>query len=203
MATMLQELETFDIEPTRDQSRIGIRIKHTRMTRGLTLRDLATKVGCSVSALSKIENRKANPSITMLHRICSSLGTNMASLFAEDENNGHVVTRAEKRPLIPADPLHDSPGTQRERLAPCTPGNLLQGCVFIIEPGGHSKETMQHQGEELGYIVEGVLELSVDNQTYHAEAGDSFFFRSDQPHSYRNPGDTSTRVIWVSTPPSF
>ena len=49
--------------------RIGPKIKHTRLLKGLTLRDLADAAGCSKSLLSKIENGRANPSLKMIHRV--------------------------------------------------------------------------------------------------------------------------------------
>lgn len=184
------------------QMRIGAKIRHARLLRELSLKDLAEKVGCSVSALSKIESQKANPSITMLHRICSALDSNLASLFSGDEDVA-VVTRAEDRPVITTDQLRRGTGILLERLVPYSTGYLLQGNVHIIEPGGGSDVGLQHEGEELGYVIEGVLELIVDGTTYLANAGDSFFFHSNLPHSYRNPGETVARVVWVNTPPTF
>lgn len=183
--------------------RLGTRIKHARLTRGLTLQTMAETIGCSVSALSKIENRKANPSITMLHKICGALGINMAALFAEGEDGASIVIRAADRPVIDTD--HNGHGIQLQRLVPSAPGYLLQGNLHIIEPGGYSTEGLQHEGEEMGYVLEGVLELNLDGKTYIAEEGDSFFFRSDIKHSYGNPSSSkcATRVIWVNTPPTF
>lgn len=183
--------------------RIGARLRHARLLRGLSLRDLAGQVGCSVSALSKIEGQKANPSITMLHRICSVLETNMAALFSEAETVS-VVTRAKDRPILQTDQVRRGEGIQLERLIPHSVGSLLQGNIHQIEPGGGSDQELQHEGEEMGYVIEGTLELIVDGVTYLAEAGDSFFFRSDLPHSYRNPDDMRiTRVVWINTPPTF
>jgi mannose-6-phosphate isomerase-like protein (cupin superfamily) len=55
----------------------------------------------------------------------------------------------------------------------------------------------------MGFILEGRLELIVDNSTYLLEEGDAFFFKSSLPHGYRNPGSIETKVLWVNTPPSF
>lgn len=183
--------------------RIGAKVRHARLLRGLSLRQLADKVGCSVSTLSKIEGQKANPSITMLHRICSALETNMAALFNSDEEFS-VVTRGQDRPVIQTDQVRRGEGIRLERLVPYSAASLLQGNIHVIQPGGGSDHGLQHEGEELGYVIEGDLELIVDGVTYLAGAGDSFFFRSDLPHSYRNPSDTvETRVIWINTPPTF
>ena len=65
-------------------ARIGPKIKHTRLLKGLTLRDLADAAGCSESLLSKIENGRANPSLKMIHRVASALGTPVAGLSAPE-----------------------------------------------------------------------------------------------------------------------
>lgn len=186
-----------------EESRIGTRIRHSRMAHGYNLQALAEKVGCSVSALSKIENKRANPSVTMLHRICEALGTNLSEMFANTDSNDSVVTRKDERPMISTDQLRNGHGIQLQRLIPYAPGYLLQGNVHVIEPGGYSSEGLVHQGEELGYVLEGVIQLVVDGNVYTASAGDSFLFRSEKPHSYKNIGDEVARVIWVNTPPTF
>lgn len=182
---------------------IGARIRHARISRGLTLQQLAIMVDCSTSLLSKVENRKANPSIPMLHKICRALGTNIAALFASPEDRDTVVVRAHERPVLATDQMHNGIGITLERLIPALPGNLLQGHMHVVQPGGYSDGTLEHEGEEVGYVVEGTLEIVVNGKMYLVEAGDSFFFHSDLPHSYRNPGEVVTRVVWINTPPTF
>src|SRR5688500_8535518 len=52
---------------------IGMRLKHARLSKGFSLRQLADEVGCTEGFLSKIENNKARPSLAMLHRLVSRL----------------------------------------------------------------------------------------------------------------------------------
>ena len=56
---------------------------------------------------------------------------------------------------------------------------------------------------EMGYILEGELELILDDIVYHLHENDSFHFNSSRRHAYRNPGTTRTRVLWANTPPTF
>ena len=90
-----------------------------------------------------------------------------------------------------------------ERLIPYDAAHLLQGNIHIVSPGGGSEGMLSHEGEEVGFVIEGTLELTVGNETYTLEAEDSFSFRSELPHSYRNPGTVPARVIFINTPPSF
>jgi len=56
-----------------------------------------------------------------------------------------------------------------------------------------------HAGEEVGYVVAGYLELTVDGRAYLLGAGGSFFFNSSLPHSYRNIGTSEARVVWMNS----
>lgn len=183
--------------------RIGVRLKHARKVMGLRLRELAERVGCSESFLSKIENNKVNPSLQMLHRIVTELNFSIGEILSEDIEENRIVMRAGQRPTIRMVPSRESEGTSVEWLVPPGDSRLLAGSIHLVNPGGGSLGTIEHEGEELGFILEGELELEVDGKSYALGAGDSFFFRSDLAHGYRNPGKVLTRILWVNTPPTF
>lgn len=182
---------------------IGLRIRHARMTAGLRLKEVATKAECSESLLSKIENDKVMPSVVTLRRIGAALGLTLGELFASSNEPERVVMKAGERPRTTFDPLRRGTGIQLERLIPYAPHHLLQSNIHIVERGGASDGTVQHRGEEVGYVLEGKIELTVDDKTYVLEAGDSFSFRSERAHGYRNIGRGRARILFVNTPPTF
>jgi len=179
--------------------RLGANIKALRLIKGLKLRDLSGRVGCSESMISKIENGAALPSVTVLHKIVAALNVSMAALFADESADRGIVARRGKRPAFSI----DKAGSQLERLIPAEGRHLLEGNLHILAPGGGSEGLLSHDGEEVGFVIDGELELTVGDRTYLLEAGDSFTFRSEIPHSYRNPAKQHARIIWVSTPPTF
>lgn len=178
--------------------RFGLELKAARKSRKLTLDSLASDAGISVSMLSKIENNKAVPSLTTLHRIVDTLGLNIGMLFSGASDEKSIVFRNEQRPKISA-----NNGVSLERLVPFGDHHIMQGNIHIVEPGCGSEGTMQHEGEEVGFVLEGTLELVVDDNTYILNTGDSFNFNSRLMHSYRNPGHMVCKVIWINTPPTF
>ena len=183
---------------------LGRRIRHTRTLHGLTLKSVAGAVGCSESMLSKIECGLASPSLTMLHRIAQALQTNVAELTTLAEPAFGPVLRPAQRPVVElVAGARREAGIRLERLIPPQRGQLLQGDIHILEPGAQTSASIHHQGEELGFVLEGQLQLTLGDDTHELQAGDSFYFSSDRPHRYRNPGTTVTRVIWVNTPPTF
>ncbi len=184
--------------------RIGFRLKRERRLRGLRLKDVADATGLSLSLISKIENNKASPSLSTLHRVAQALDTSVSALFALDEATEKVVYHPHERPVAgKVQTMVEWDGIEAEIMVPFVHGRLLEGFVFIMEPGGHSGGVLQHEGEECGYVLEGQLELTVGEKSYILKRGDSFFFPSDIPHAYRNPGKVVARVIWINTPPTF
>jgi transcriptional regulator with XRE-family HTH domain len=181
---------------------VGPKLRRLRKSRGLTLSEVAQRAGCSESMVSKIETGRVNPSLTMIRGLTAALDVNMAALF-ENGGDRSVVSRTGQRPRINDDALRSGDGVILERLVAQNGDTQLQANIHIVLPGGASDGTIAHVGEEMGYLLEGELELTVGQETYRLKPGDSFHFRSELPHGYRNLGDSVVRILWVNTPPTF
>ncbi|HVO94205.1 MAG TPA: cupin domain-containing protein, partial [Terriglobales bacterium] len=188
-----------------NEVRIGMRLKHARLAKGYTLKQLAEIVDCSESMISKVENDKLRPSISMLHRYAQALETNIASLIAEpDPAIGHVsILRKDVRPRIHVDPELQGADVWLERVITPSKGGLLQAHVLNLAPGSRSDGLIHHVGEELGFVIAGDVHIEIDGKTYQLSEGDSAFFPSSLPHGYYNKGKKLARILWVNTPPSF
>jgi transcriptional regulator with XRE-family HTH domain len=184
-------------------SRLSVRLRLARQLRGMTLKAVADAAGCSESLLSKIENGKASPSLPMLHRLVEALGTNIGWMFEEVDGDEGIVFRRGSRPIIALDPLRRGEGISLERVIPYSPGHMLQCNIHHIAVKGESAGPIQHAGEEVGYVLAGEIELVVDTARYRLSPGDSFVFRSELPHHYRNVGREPASIFWVNTPPTF
>lgn len=181
---------------------IGPMLRRRRRACEMTLSRLAELSGCSESMVSKIETGRSTPSITLLRRIAAALGVNVTAFFA-GPGECSVVSRVGERPRIGDDTLRAGDGVVLERLVAPQAETLLQANIHIVAPGGASDGLISHLGEEMGFLLEGRLDLIVGKETFALRAGDSFHFRSERPHGYRNPGRSVARVLWVNTPPTF
>lgn len=175
---------------------LGMRLRHARRVAGLTLLQLAQKAQCSESLISKIENGNATPSLASLHRLAVALKTNIAALTSPVAPPPGPVMRSGERPIIEG-------AISLERVTLPADHGLLQANVHIIAPGEATDGMIEHIGEEVGYVLEGIVELLLGDQTYRLYAGDSFNFSSEVPHGYRNPGDVVAKVFWVNTPATY
>lgn len=202
---MAGEAKAADADGSGAEIKIGGRLRHARLMKAMSLKDVAAGVGVSESFVSKLEHDKVQPSLAVLHRLVAFLGLNVAAMFNGDaEDDGpRFFMRAGQRPTINMRLRPDMKGVVLERLIPQTRTSLLQVNIHQVDPGGGSHGMITHVGEEMGYVLEGVLDLTVGDQSCRLFRGDSFFFPSEIPHGYVNPGKEVARILWVNTPPTF
>lgn len=127
------------------------------------------------------------------------LDTNIAWILTTANDKQDVVLRKSERLSVDFSRYVPAEGTLMERLAPFFEGQLLEVMLLIVAPGGHSKELIEHSGEDAGYVLEGDVEVQVEDRTFRLEPGDAFQFRSERPHGYRNVGTIPAKILWVNT----
>ncbi|WP_265975692.1 cupin domain-containing protein [Brucella intermedia] len=188
-----------------DQIHIGGRLRHARKIKGLSMKQVADLVVCSESFISKLERDRVQPSLSLLHRLVAVLGINVSNLFDSEQADEEpaFIVRSGSRPHIQLNARSNASGVSLEQVVPLSPKSLLQANIHIVSPQGGGHDAISHVGEEMGFVLEGSIDLHVADRTYRLNVGDSFLFHSELPHAYNNPGDIDARVLWVNTPPTF
>lgn len=194
-----EEDETVRPAPALESEGVGNRLRALRTGAGLSLRDLSATTGLSPSYLSSVERSLSSPSLASLQKVAAALGTNIPGVLGgSDADASDVVVRASERKVL--QPRED--GVTLHRLG--VNETMLEPLLFTIEPGAGTAEPYEHDGEEFIYVSEGAFSITLDiTDTHLLHAGDSITFRSRRPHTWSNPGDTPTLLIWVNTPPTF
>lgn len=179
---------------------IGEKLKAFRSANRLTLKQLAEKAGCTDAYLSQLERGLANPSIMILKKIATALGLQVVDFFlGREQEENDVVTK--ERDRVSMSFRRGDPKIQM--LVRKISNKRMQPFYTTIEPGGGSRGAYTHIGEECGVVLQGVLELNLKGKVYRVKKNESFYFSSQEPHSWSNPGKQKTIVIWVVSPPTF
>ena len=187
----------------RPERALGLRVRAHRRLRRLRLRDLAEQAGCSESLVSRIENGLVMPSLSTLHRLAKALGVNVAALVEASHPGACTVYSPAQRPRTAMAGSAEGDGSSAESLAPYAENRQLEALIVSLPPGGKLCGPFEHEGEEVGLVLEGELELTVEGVVHRVPAQSSFFLHSERPHFYRATGDIPCRVVWINTPPSF
>jgi len=179
----------------------GARIRALRLTKGLTLQQLSDAAGISIGYLSQIERNRSKLPIGVARSIADALHVHLHWFFSPSKASSPaeravIVRRGERRLLRFA-----GLGITEELLSPTLDGPL-EMLLSTIDPGADSGD-YTHEGYEGGFIIEGELDLWVDNAHFSLKSGDSFAFPSTLVHRTVNATTSTTRVLWVITPPHY
>jgi transcriptional regulator with XRE-family HTH domain len=179
---------------------IGLKVFSLRKRMGLSLQQLGERSDVSAAAIHKIEQGGMVPTITTLLKIAGALGRPVSYFVEEDIGHDDVAV------LTPPDedrPVYTShKGITLNSISGPYGRFLLAGARATVAPGANSgRKPMQHPGEELVYVTDGLLEFTVTGQSYQVAAGSSLHFRGDQPHTWRNPGPDEAHAVWMALRP--
>jgi len=190
---------------------MGDALREARAARGLSLRELADRLGVSPSLISQIETGRANPSVSTLYAIAAELDISLDELLFNDRRAPEpapTVFRAEAvGTMAPAAPLQRAFDRHRIRLASGVLWERLTtqsepGIEFLhvtYEPGGASGPPdafQRHPGHEWGYVLSGRLQVRIGFDEYTLEPGDAISINSTIPHRLATIGDEPVEAIW-------
>jgi len=172
--------------PPLDLGTLGQRIRQERGARQLSLEDLAARSGVSRGMISAVERGEKAPTVLVLDRIATGLGTTIARLLGEERAARVIVRRAGEQNVA-----RDPSGWERRILSPVLPGIEFELMRTTIGSGVDAGAFSPHVEGSREYLAveQGTLLLTLDGVAYTLHAGDSIYYAGDCVHAFANPGD--------------
>jgi transcriptional regulator with XRE-family HTH domain len=178
---------------------LGQRLKQLRQERRCSLSDVARGTGISASFLSLVENGRSDITFGRLVRVAEFYGLHLSELIPAPVQEDALVVRKEERRHL----YSKGEGIDVYLLGPDTERSMMP-VYAVFDPEGHFAEFTSHEGEEFVHVIEGSLELTIqDREPVVLRAGDSAYYRADRAHSLRNVGKGTARIFGVVTPPNW
>lgn len=178
---------------------VGEKIRALRWERGLGLAEVAQRSRISVSLLSKIERGKSVPTLSTLHSIAAAYGLTLAYFFPKPSRALPALTRHQERIVLPELPRGKHSAFDFESLNFTATEPRLNCYRARFRPGVQSRPHA-HPGIEFLFILSGSLAVSVVDERFVLEEGDSIYFDAGLSHSYANAGKNACRALVVTFP---
>ncbi|MBW2030461.1 MAG: helix-turn-helix domain-containing protein [Deltaproteobacteria bacterium] len=185
------------------EEKIQKKIKEYRKERGLTLRQLAERVGCTHSYISQVEKGLTVPSLSMIGKLASALDVSVVDLFNDLEagtESDWYLSKDERRMIKYPDGKVSS-----QLLVARVTNKRLEPLISLVEPGGtsDSAEDIKHPPgtEEFVLVLNGELDFTINGREIHLKEGDTLNFDGSLPHSWVNKGRRRAQVLFVFSPP--
>lgn len=184
---------------------VGQNVRAERERLGISVRELARRLGVSASFLSQFELGQSKAAVNTLFAIASELNLSLDELLGSSVDTQR--SSAGRRPALSdkdgaaefAEYLTLQNGVRWKRLADTPPDHHVQFLLTEYDPGSDSAPgdaPQRHPGDDYGYVLEGTLTIEVDGVTSTLSAGESIHLRGDVPHRLRNLSDELVRAVW-------
>lgn len=183
-------------------SHIGPRLRQQREQNGISLREIARRIGVSPSLISQIERDKVNPSVITLYALVRELGLTMGDLFGAEDGSEPAGQRASTVPVVGPGQravINLASGVTWERLT-AERDPSVEFLLVTYDVGSEScpaDSLVTHGGREFGYVISGRLGVRIGFDEYDLGPGNSISFDSSSPHRLWALGDEPVTAIWV------
>src|ERR1035437_4091890 len=131
---------------------IGAKIKKFRLSKKLTLQNVAKEVGFSPALISQIENNNVSPPIATLSRIAKFFDVKIGSFFSDEEEEClYEVVHANERKSVPnvITRIGTSHGYSYESLSYRKQNKKMEPFILTLTEKPQEESTYNHDGEEL------------------------------------------------------
>ena len=172
---------------------LGPLIRSRRRNMSITLQDLSDRSGVSVGYLSQLERDNATPTLGTLAQIAQALGVGV-DYFIATPRPADALTRADTRMRFSI----DGSSIVYERIGAEFPGSQMSSFILHV-PDGFRSETMQHEGEEIVYVLEGNVVQVLEGEEFRMMPGDSLHYRGNRAHAWYNDSGAPARILWTGT----
>lgn len=176
------------------------KLKHFRMQNRFSYEQMAAITGLCSQLLQKIEERRAYPSLRIMHQLIQSL--QKANNFAAGSPVEWGYTVILKDEIIqsrnerPHSEMKGAEGTAHAQTC-AAPPLPVKAYIITLEGSYVKKDFSIHNGEEFIHVKKGAVKVSLGANEVILNEGDSIYFLSLIPHKIENvaPQESIIHVI--------
>jgi transcriptional regulator with XRE-family HTH domain len=177
---------------------ISNRIKDKRREKNITVQELATRANVSKGLISQIENSRTIPSLVVLIDIIKALEIDMNVFFkdihAAGSNFPLIIRRQAEYDHFEKE---HAEGFHYQRIFTQSIKNSTVDIVILeLEPDAHRPQ-VETEAYEYKYILNGTIEYRFGEKAYMLHQGDSMLFDGRIPHTPRNTGTETARMLVI------
>ncbi len=172
---------------------IATRLQKVRQMHGFSQRELAKRAGVTNSSVSMIEQGRVSPSISSLEKLLKSIPMTLRDFFSFDPySNAQYFYRQHE-----IEQEHQQ-GIEHFRLSEIDNKNKVLS-YSVYKPHSSSGESLLIADTDIaGFVVQGELEVTINNQVESLHSGDGFRITILSPYRFKNTSSESATIVTAS-----
>ncbi len=172
-------------------------LRTAREKQGFSIQELSAKTGIPERELEQVEAGQAMLPLGQVIKLSKVLSLKMADMISVGDKSFTIV-RAGQRSEVQrfGKAKQASHGYEYVSLAPGKKDRLMEPFLVTLHPAS-SDEPSSHDGQEFIYVLEGEMEVIVDDARDVLKPGDSIYYDSSTTHLVRAHGDKPAQILAV------
>ncbi len=173
---------------------MGMRLRELREVHGVSVEEIAEKLGKTVKEYEEYEDGKQDFSFSFMLNVATFLGIDVVNLLSGQtpKLSDCAVVRKGQEFFIKKEGAYDY-----KHLAYTFKNKKGEPFFVTCMAGEEDKVFHSHEGQEFNFVLSGSMRLTVDNVTYDLNKGDSAYFNSNLPHGIKVLGDVPVKFLAV------
>ncbi|MFT4042590.1 MAG: XRE family transcriptional regulator [Gordonia sp. (in: high G+C Gram-positive bacteria)] len=170
------------VEELELESAIAHNVRRLRRQEGLSVGDMAARVGISKAMLSKIENAQTSCSLSTLAALATAFDVSVTSLFrGADLERSAVFVKAGEGSRIVREGSRE--GHEYEMLGSLRGEHRRLECLLVtLTEKSVTQPLFQHPGTEFIFMLEGTMEYAHSRSVYRLSPGDALQLDGEGAH---------------------
>ncbi len=184
-----------DVQDLPPYKEIAPRLVGLREAVGLSQSELAAKLRVGIDVVAGYESAAMEIPVSYLMEVARVCGVDLTSILSGSEArlSSYTVVRSGHGLSVQRRKDYDY-----WNLASNFSGRRMEPFLVRVPPKKPDEISFtSHKGQEFIYMLEGRLELHLDNKVEILEAGDSIYFSSRIPHALRGLDDKDALFVDV------
>jgi len=172
-------------------------LRTAREKQGFSIQELSQKTGISQSELEQVEAGQTMLPLGQVIKLSKVLSLKMADMISVGDKSFTIVKAGQRSEVQRFGKAKQaSHGYEYVSLAPGKKDRLMEPFLVTLHPAS-SDEPSSHDGQEFIYVLEGEMEVIVDDARDVLKPGDSIYYDSSTTHLVRAHGDKPTQILAV------
>jgi len=185
---------------------VGERIRRLRQGANLDIQQLAARTGLGEAQLDHIEQDLISPTLGLLVRICDGLGVRLGHFFDQGPRKLYSLFRSGDEKVATRFAAKNGPdfGYEYHALGAEKRNRYMEPFLITIRPPSDPQariteleELATHSGEEFLFVLEGHIEVDLEDEHFALDPGDSIYYDASVPHRVVHRGGSVARVLAV------
>ncbi len=172
-------------------------LRAAREKQGFSIQELSQKTGIAQKELEQVEAGQIMLPLGQVIKLSKVLSLKMADMISVGDKSFTIVRAGERSEVQRFGKAKQaSHGYEYLSLAPGKKDRLMEPFLVTLHPAS-SDEPSSHDGQEFIYVLDGEMEVIIDDVRDILKPGDSIYYDSSTTHLVRAYGDKPAQILAV------